>query len=566
MRRQKLIAALVAGVALPGNFAAAEPDAGAYLAARQAGTMNDFASGARFFTKGLIADPSNLFLLDNAVTSFLALGQVDRAYPVARAIVDNGLESQVANLVLNAHAAKNEDWDYVFTALEAGQSVGPLADGLSQGWAHLGQGDIDKALASFDQVVEAEGLAVYGLTHKAYALASVGDFEAAEAVFATAGPEVMKYSRRSGIARAQILSQLGQNEGALKLLDELFGRQLDPSLATLRADLEADVAVPYTAITTPAQGIAEIYHSIAGALRGDAPDAFTLLYARATNYLFPENTDSILSTAGLLEELGQYDLANDTYAMVDRDDPAYHAAEMGRADVLSTAGRRDAAVEVLDALARNYPDLPDVYASKGDTLRQMEKYPEAERSYSRALDLYADESPKRWFVHYTRGITRHQLNEWPGAEADFRAALSLNPDQPQILNYLGYSLVERGEKLDEALGMIEKAAASVPDNGAIIDSLGWVLFQLDRYDEAVGHMERAASLEPVDPVINDHLGDVYWAVGRQTEAHFQWHRALSFDPKPEDATRIRAKIERGLDAVLHEEGEDPIHMARQGDN
>ena len=84
----------------------------------------------------------------------------------------------------------------------------------------------------------------------------------------------------------------------------------------------------------------------------------------------------------------------------------------------------------------------------------------------------------------------------------------LNPDQAQVLNYLGYSLVEEGLNLDEALGMIEKAAAREPDNGAIIDSLGWVLFQLRRYDEAVVQMERAAALVPVDAVVNDHLGDV----------------------------------------------------------
>ena len=145
--------------------------------------------------------------------------------------------------------------------------------------------------------------------------------------------------------------------------------------------------------------------------------------------------------------------------------------------------------------------------------------------------------------------------------ADFRAALDLNPDQPQVLNYLGYSLVERGEKLEEALGMIETAVAAQPENGAIVDSLGWVLFQLGRYDEAVEPMERAASLEAVDPIINDHLGDVYWVVGRQTEAVFQWNRALSFDPDEALATRIRAKLERGLDAVLAEEGQQPVRVA-----
>ena len=158
------------------------------------------------------------------------------------------------------------------------------------------------------------------------------------------------------------------------------------------------------------------------------------------------------------------------------------------------------------------------------------------------------------------------MGEWDRAEADFRTALELNPGQPQVLNYLGYSLVEKQIKLDEALEMIEQAVAASPDSGYIVDSLGWVLYRLGRYDEAVGHMERAVELMPVDPVVNDHLGDVYWAVGRAREAQFQWMRALSFvDPEEVDGEadpdRMRRKLEVGLDVVLAEEGADPLKVA-----
>jgi len=147
------------------------------------------------------------------------------------------------------------------------------------------------------------------------------------------------------------------------------------------------------------------------------------------------------------------------------------------------------------------------------------------------------------------------------SEADFRKALALSPDQPQVLNYLGYSMVEQHVNLDEALSMIERAVAARPDSGYIIDSLGWVLYRLGRYDEAIGHMERAAELMAVDPIVNDHLGDVLWAVGRHLEAEFQWRRALSFEPEEADAERIRQKIEIGLDAVLANEGAAPLQLA-----
>jgi len=556
------LTALMISGAMP---AGADPDAGAYLAGKQAALASDFAEASRHFSDGLIADPFNPFLLENAMMSFIALGDFARAIPLAQAVVDNRYDSQIAHLTLMASNAKDGDWASIFNGLEMGRQVGPLVDGLSQGWAHLAQGDVTRAIESFDAVIAADGMMVYGLTHKAYALASVGDFEGAEAIFSGPVPGGMRYSRLSAIAHAQILSQLGRNADAITILDGVFGSAPDPGVVQLRAQLAADEAVAYSAVRSPTQGLADLFHVIAGMVRDDAPKQFTLMYARAATYLWPENTPAVLLTAGLLEELAQYELANAVYASVARDDPSFHAAELGRAEVLRKAGRQDAAIEVLEALTRSHPDLPDVYATKGDTLRQAERYEEAIVTYTRALELYEEGSSARWFVHYTRGIAHHKIDDWPGAEADFRAALALDPDHPQVLNYLGYSLVERGEKLDEALEMIETAAAARPDNGAIVDSLGWVYFQLGRYEEAVVHLERAASLEPVDPVINDHLGDALWAVGREIEARFQWQRALSFDPVEEEIVRIRDKLQRGLDLVLVDEGLAPIRIASGDD-
>lgn len=563
MLKRVFTAACLACILSGAGPAVADPDAGAYLAARQADSGNDFTTSARFLTKALLADPTNEVLQKNAMRALIALGQIDRAIPVAQAMIDQGHDSPIAYLTLSMADVRAGNWTELVAALEAGRDISPLVDGLSVAWAYLGAGDIAGAIASFDAVIAGDGMAVYGLTHKAYALASVGDFEGAEAIFRD-NPE-LRLSRQSVIAYAQILSQLGQNDAAVAFMDRVFGNELDPGLTLLRADLVAGTSMAYSAVRTPTQGMADLYLSVASILQGDAPDEFTLLYARAATYLWPENTQAILTTAGLLEKLAQYDLANATYSLVSPDDPAFLAAELGRAEVLRSADRPEAAIEVLEALSRSYPDRPEVYAAKGDSLRQAQNFEEAKAAYGRALELYDAASNVKWFIHYTRGISQHQLNEWPGAEADFRAALALRPDQPQVLNYLGYSLVERGEKMDEALAMIETAAAALPDNGAIVDSLGWVYFQLGRYDEAVLHLEQAASLEPLDPVINDHLGDAFWAVGRATEARFQWQRALSFDPEEDDAIRIRDKLARGLDLVLMDEGAPPLRVANDDD-
>ena len=282
-------------------------------------------------------------------------------------------------------------------------------------------------------------------------------------------------------------------------------------------------------------------------------------------HLRPDHVDALLLTAELLENLERYDLATEVYNAVPNDDPFFHAAEIGRAAALRDSGNTEAAIEVLKSLQKSHGDLPLVHVTLGDTLRGLDRFEDSIAPYDRAISMVETPEERHWAVYFARGISHERVGNWPQAEADFRKSLELRPDQPQVLNYLGYSFLEMQTNFDEALALIERAVELRPDSGYIIDSLGWGLYRLGRYEEAVGHMERAVELMPIDPVVNDHLGDVYWAVGRQREAEFQWHRALSFitDDEPTDADpeRIRRKLEVGLDAVLAEEGAPPLEVA-----
>ncbi|MCA1774875.1 MAG: tetratricopeptide repeat protein [Loktanella sp.] len=538
MLKTTIRAAALIGALGAAPVASADPAPGAYLAARQAAAANDYQSAAGYFTKALMSDPQNPFLMEGAMASYLSLGAMDQAVPIARSMRETGIESQIAHLALLGHDAASDNWDAIFNSLEEGHEVSPLVDGLVQGWAALGQGAMDRAVVNFDSVIEAEGMRGYGLYHKALALALVGDFEAAEETFRALNDRGA-FSARAAIAHAQVLSQLDRNDEARDILTAAFNVDQAPLVRDITSRLEADESVPFDIVDSPRAGVAEVMFMIVNVLQDDTPDGYVLHYARLAEYLDPSHTEALIVTAALLERLGRYDLAGEAFARVPKEDPAYQAAEIGRIDVLYRADRLEAASEAAQALARDFPD-----------------------TWGRALDLIdADNGPGRVSLYFARAITSHTLDDWPEAEADFRAALEIMPSNAGVLNYLGYSLVERGENLDEALDMIERAAAAQPDNGAIIDSLGWVLFKLGDYEEAVGYMEHAVTLEAVDPIVNDHLGDVYWAVGRKTEAHFQWKRALSFGPEPELADRIKRKLEIGLDAVLSEEGRAPLTVA-----
>lgn len=559
-----LCAAVVGGAATGGSALRAEPNTGAYLAARQAVLLGDYTAAADYFTQALIRDPSNPMLLENAVLAFLSLGALDRALPIARNMEAEGLQSQAASMVLAAAEARSGDFDALLLRLAEQRGTGPLVDGLTTAWAQMGKGDVSTALATFDRLATTDGLGPFASYHKALALAMVGDFEGAEALFAAEAGGPLQMTRRAAIARAQILSQLDRDPEAVEMLDQMFGPDLDPALAQMRAALAEDAMLPFTLITSPTEGIAEVFHTVASFLRREAGDDYTLLFARVAAYLRPDHTDAILQSASLLESMEKYELAVATYKLVPANDPSFHAAELGRAEALRKLDRLDSASEVLEQLTRSHGGLPIVHVSLGDLLRQMERFSEAVSAYDTALRLYPREEEGHWFIYYARAIALERQDEWERAEADFRKALALNPDQPQVLNYLGYSLVEKQIKLDEALDMIERAVAARPDSGYIVDSLGWVLYRLGRYEEAVVHMERAAELMPVDPIVNDHLGDVLWAVGRTREAQFQWTRALSFDPEEKDAIRIRRKLEVGLDVVLEEEGAQPLARVANG--
>ena len=565
MAGRPLVAALcVAVLGSAAGTAKADPNTGAYLAARQAVLLGDYQAAADNFTRALTRDTSNPMLMENAVLSFLSLGELDRALPIAERMEADGLQSQAASMVLMAAEAGNEEFDLLLERIDQERGTGPLVDGLTAAWALMGKGDVSNALTKFDALAAEDGLGPFAGYHKALALAMVGDFEGAEALFAQDAGGPLQMTRRALIVRLQILSQLERDAEALTLLDDMFGTDLDPALADIRAALVEDAVLPFNMISSPVDGIAEVFFTVATFLRREAGDDYTLLFSRVASYLRPEHIDSILLSASLLESMERYELAVTTYRQVPANAPSFHAAELGRAEALRKLDKLDAAVEVLGQLTRSHPDLPVVHVTLGDLMRQLERFADATKAYDRGLSLYPSEEQAQWFIYYARAIAYEQQDIWDKAEADFRKALELNPDQPQVLNYLGYSLVEQGVKLDEALDMIERAVAARPDSGYIVDSLGWVLYRLGRYDEAVVHMERAAELMPVDPIVNDHLGDVLWAVGRVREARFQWTRALSFEPEEKDEKRIRRKLEVGLDVVLEDEGAKPLAQVANG--
>ncbi|MDO9527021.1 MAG: tetratricopeptide repeat protein [Gemmobacter sp.] len=560
MTKTRLSLALALGCALASGAPApvmAEVS-GPYLAARQAMRMTDYRAAAPYFTNALTEDPANTQLMEGLISALIGAGTLDPAVPVARRYLASGGRGQEALVVLLTDQLKRGNFDQALADIRSGPVASPLIDGLVIAWAELGAGRMAEALAEFDKLGAESGLEGFALYHKALALASAGDFESAEAIFADP-TNAVGMTRRGAVAHAQILSQLERNVDALATLDDLFGTGIsDPELDALREGLRGTSPVTFDVVRNPIDGLAEVFYSIAAALDGEAPDSQTLVYSRIAEHLRPDLPDAALLSASVLERLDQQDLALEAYARIAKTSSANLAAETGRAQALYALDRKEEAVGVLKSLTETQATYLSVHVALGDMLRSEERYAEAAEAYSSAIALIATPETRHWGLYYSRAITYERAQQWDKADADFRLALELNPEQPSVLNYLGYSMLDRNINLSEALGMVERAVAQRPQDGYIIDSLAWGYFLLGRFDDAVEPMERASLLMPLDPIVTDHLGDVYWAVGRVREAEFQWHRALSFEPEEKDATRIRRKLEVGLDAVLAEEGAKPL--------
>ncbi len=538
--------------------------AGAYLAGKIATQQSDFQSAAQYYTRALALDQSNPQTFERLIFAHIALGQIDRAKTIADKFTADGFESQFANMAIIAELAKQGRFDQISDRIENNQGIGHLVDGLIKGWAFAGAGDVQAASASFDALGQEPGLAGFAAYHKAVMLASVGEYTAAEGHFASVENDPTQMTRRAVILRIKGMIQLQDYAKAATYMDALFKGDMDPELAALRRliDEEGDTAFP---INSASLGIAEVFFAIADVLSTEADDEYTLVYGRLAEYLSPDHIDVILLNAKILDRLEQYKLATQVYRKIPQDSPIYHVAEMGRAETLRKSGNVDGAIEALSQLARTHADISDVHTSLGNVLRREEQFEAAIDAYDKAIALFETPERSQWFTVYGRAIAYERLDLWDPAEADFRRALELAPNQPQVLNYLGYSMVEKRINLKEAQEMIETAVDLSPDSGYIIDSLGWVLFRLGKYNEAVPYLERAAELMSIDPIVNDHLGDAYWAVGRKLEAQFQWQRALSFDPVDKEAERIRRKLDVGLDAVLAEEGAEPLSLVQNDD-
>lgn len=522
--------------------------AGNYLAGLHAMRAGDYRTATELLARALEADPEDVELRRQLFRLQVSTGAREDAVRSARELLDLGADLAEARLLLAVDAAASGDFAAARQHLREIRSRGAvdLAVPLLDAWAlHALEGP-QAAIRRIVRENASEGLARLYDYHRAMVHALAGDVEAARRLVANSVGQSEAAPTRLVFAAAHILDRAGDRERALGIVRaQLRYVPENALLRWLEQQLLGDAPVP-PPFADPAGGMAEALSGLAQALADQNVEDQSLLFARLATFLRPDHDDAWLLIARLALQRHDTRDAIDALARVREDSPFGWEARLLRADALVEAGRRDEAIALLRRMAAERPDRIDALVALGDLHRRDQEYEQAEKAYAEALRRVPELTSAHWRLLYVHGITLERTGRWEEAERQFLKALEFEPDQPFVLNYLGYSWVEKGMHLDRAKEMLHRAVELRPRDGFIVDSLGWAYYQLGEYDKAVEYLERAVELEPGDPVINDHLGDAYWRVGRHREARFQWERALSLKPEKDLVAKIEDKLRAGL--------------------
>jgi tetratricopeptide (TPR) repeat protein len=567
--RWTVAAFALTGMAVPGSVSAQTPDrpadnsvqfpskgdlksltmSGSWLAARHASVERDASSAAAFYRSALRTDPKNNELLDRAFISSLADGDIDEAVKLADRILTIDKSNRVARLVVGVRDLKQKK--YATAQININQSIrGPITDlvaTLLSGWASYGAGDTKAAVANIDKLAGPEWYPIFKDLHSGMIMELAGKEKEAGMRLERAY-KLDDSMVRVADAYARWLSR-GKDPAAATAIYEAFDKKLarHPLVLEGLRDTKAGKKLP-PLVDSPQTGAAEALYGIGAQLTRRGGEDLALVYLQLSLYLAPNHPLALLSLADLYESVKKPAMAIKVYERMPATSSLKRNAQIQLATNLDAADRSDEAIKILKGVTAEDPKDIEAIMALGNIERGRKKFADCAQTYSQGIEALPASSNEKnsWISYYYRGICEERSKQWSKAEADMRKALELQPEQPHVLNYLGYSWIDQGVNLDEGMKMIKRAVDQRPDDGYIVDSLGWAYYRIGNYEDAVKNLERAIDLKPEDPTINDHLGDAYWRVGRTLEAKFQWAHARDLKPEAEELPKIEAKIENGL--------------------
>ncbi len=539
------------------NAEAVDTFSGAFLAGRTADVDRDYGNAIPLYRKALEIEPDNTEISERLMIASFLSGDFDGGVKLAERLKSDVSVERITVITRGMDAIRRGDYAAADAILkyDGPNDLERLMNSLLLAWSKFGAGRKDEALKLVTDLKGPEWFAIFRNYHAGALAAASGNMSKARELLNAAvldkdgGSTAPDTYMRAVMALARLEAGEGNKQKAKDAI--AVGDQFINNYAPLKALGEALARgdKPAQQVTTAAQGAAAVLFSVGGALNRQGADEAVALYLNVSHALDPDSADTLVLLGGLAEAANQPDKAIAFYRQVPKSSPLMRISELQLGLALATTGKMDEAKTHLKALIDSDPMDIRSYLAYGSILSDAKDYPEMAKNYDQAIAKIGSISDRSlWSLYFQRGIAYERLKQWDKAEPNFKKALELNADQPQVLNYLGYTWVDMNRNLKEGLDMIKRAVELRPDDGYIVDSLGWAYFRLGRFDDAVTQLERAAELKAGDSTINDHLGDAYWRTDRKREAMFQWKRALVLKPEDGAIPAINDKIKNGLPA------------------
>jgi len=543
--------AMEPGVTDNSAAAMATPDPsplGHFLSGRVARDKKDSRRAATYYDVALAADPDNQSLLHQTMVLMLMEGRMARAIELAERRIGRQKDAAFARLILSAQAIHLGDLASARTHLLASnrESYMSLLQPMIMAWVEAGNNEYEAAMETLEGLKKRKAFAPF----RTYHMALISDFashdEAAAAAYEAALKNDARRVTRVTLNYGGFLARRGDREQALALYDKFLKRlPSNPVIGWAKEQLQAgeDLLPPMASV---ADGVAEALLSTGFAIANARNGNQARIYANLALYLRPGLDSALMLRAEILENVNRFEDAIAVYKGIPDGSPFHWNARIRTAANMNSLNRIDETVSLLQSMAKERPKDTSALITTARILRFEERFEEAIAAYDEVIKRIGTLSARHWTLLYERGIALERSKQWGRAEADFLKALSFRPEEASVLNYLGYSWIDQGINLVRAREMIEKAVSKRPNDGYVVDSLGWVFYRLGRYEEAVKHLERAVELRPQDPIINDHLGDAYWRAGRKLEAGFQWNHAIDLGAEKKSIPAIQEKQANGL--------------------
>jgi tetratricopeptide (TPR) repeat protein len=347
----------------------------------------------------------------------------------------------------------------------------------------------------------------------------------------------------ASINLGEMLERRGRDPEAVAIYDAALAQNHD-DLTLLAARARAAAGKTAPTLPTIRQSAAEALLAPTTVLLVQKQEEVALAYLRLALRLDPDRDEAWVLVGDILASTSDVDGARSAYLTPRPGSASYVLARGKLAWVYQSAADRDAALKISRETLAAAPASQDAAVTLADLLRADERYDESAKVLDGLIGRLGEKAD--WRLLYMRAVDLEETGHWAESERDLQTALKLRPDEPELLNFLGYSWIDRGENLPAALAMVQKAVDLDPHSGAMLDSLGWGYYRLGDFKTAVDKLEAAVALEPADPDVNNHLGDAYWRVGRQTEAQFQWRRVLTLEPSVKIRNEVEGKLKNGL--------------------